>query len=141
MFGKGLAGVLCVCASGALAGGVAPGFEGVAAVAGGQPAEVLALPAVAKAVRAVVGPDWPVYQAMLRNPGKGGMQGGDYYGSACPDAECAEGYGTLFVDTQAGKVWVAWTDAGRLTFRPDDGSSSSGWPEKALEAYEFWPEM
>ncbi len=120
---------------------VAPGFEGLADMAEAAPQEVLALPAVRAAVQAAVGDDWPVYAAMMENPGKGGLQGADYYGSACPDPACDEGYGTLFVDPVAGAVYVAWTQDGQLFFRPTNGAPDDGWPLKAQEAYEFWPEM
>lgn len=142
MWSKGLIGGLAMAWAGAAAAGeVAAGFEAIAQMEGKPPSEVLALPAVAAAVQAVVGADWPIYQAMLQNPGHGGLKGADYYGSACPDPDCEAGYGTLYVDPATGEVWVAWTDAGRLMFRPTDGSSDDGWPAKAQEAYEFWPEM
>ena len=111
------------------------------ALAGAPPSEALKIPAVRKAVQAVLGDDWAVYEAMIQNPGKGGLQGADYYGSACPDPGCEQGYGTLFVDPVAGQVYVAWTQEGRLFFRPTNGQPDDGWPPRAREAYEFWPEM
>ncbi len=118
-----------------------PGFEGLDQLPTGHPSEALALPGVEAAVKAAVGRDWPVYQEMIANPGKGGWLGSDYYGSACPNLDCEQDYATLYVDPARGEVYVTWTDKGALYFRPTDGSADDGWPDRANETYEFWPEM
>ena len=128
-------GTLLLITGAALADPMA-GFDGLAGLKTGHPSEALALPAVQAAAQATLGPDWPAFAAMMVEPGEGGMQGADYYGSTCLQGDCDAGYATLFVDTADGAAYAAWTEDGTLSFAPDN----SAWPDTANAAYEFWPE-
>jgi hypothetical protein len=141
MQGLGVLVVLALAGAGQAETVAKPGFDGLDRLPTGHPSEALALPGVEAAVKAAVGADWPVYQAMISHPGKGGWLGSDYYGSACPKADCDQGYATLYIDPARGEVYVTWTDSGALYFRPTDGSPDDGWPDRANETYEFWPDM
>lgn len=100
------------------------------------PKQVMQEPAVNKKLRALLQADYATYAAMMAQPGKGKKVGRDYYGSACLKGKCDDGYATLFVDRGTGAVYAAWTDKGRLFFRP----AVEQWSDKAETAYEFWPE-
>ena len=108
----------------------------LAALTKAHPADALALPAVKAAAKRLLGKDWADYLDHMDEPGHGGLQGNDYYGSTCTGGDCDAGYATLFVDAGTGAVYAAWTRDNHLFFRPELDS----WPEKAASAYEFWPE-
>ncbi|MFZ1468010.1 MAG: hypothetical protein WAT09_03425 [Paracoccaceae bacterium] len=132
----GLLGAFCIFCAGLSLAGPLTGFGGLSSLTTGHPSEALALPAVAAEAQVTLGADWPAFQALMAEPGTGGVQGVDYYGRTCVQGDCDAGYATLFVDTGTGKIYAAWTDAGRLTFAPENAL----WPDAANAAYEFWPE-
>ena len=101
-----------------------------------MPQVAMQVPAVNKALRTLLKDDYATYAAMMAEPGKGKTIGPDYYGSTCLKGNCEEGYATLFIEGGTRAVYVAWTQGGKLFFRP----AIEKWPKKAEMAYEFWPE-
>lgn len=121
-------------AAGAAVGFVgSEGWEAFDSLAGAHPAEALKITPVLEALKAGLGPDYPLFAERISDLGSGDLTAGGYLGQACIKFTCDEDWALLYLDRASQGVFAAWAVAGTAEPKlwPADRSL---WPAEALAA-------
>lgn len=109
------------------------GWEAFDSLAGAHPSDALALAPVLEALKAGLGPQYPVFAERISDLGSGDLTAEGYLGRACLKASCEADWALLYLARASRQVFAAWASTGETAphLWPADRSL---WPAEALAA-------
>jgi hypothetical protein len=111
------------------------GWDALASLQPGHPADILGMGGIAAEIDALLGADRAVFIERISDLGSGGMEGADFFGTACLKFTCPEDNAMLFLDGGLRRPFLAWREAGGP---PRQAPDASEWSPAARGAYERW---